>query len=208
MAKTLPRRQTAADARRSATGGRVHLYVGISLDGYLAAPNGSVDWLTPYADARQGFTPFIKTIGSTILGRATYDHAVAGGYADFGMPAYVVTRRPLQPSSPSTVAYSGDLAELVARIRRKHRGDIWLMGGGSLARAFQDADLIDIWSVAFVPALLGAGLPMFPTGTYGERRLQLMRLHRYESGVVELRYERARAARRRGRVPATRVRGT
>lgn len=201
------RRHEAVDARRSATGGRVHLYVGISLDGYLAAPDGGVDWLNPYADARQGFTPFIRTIGSTILGRATYDHAVAGGYADFGMPAYVVTHRPLQPSSSSTVAYSGDLAELVARIRREHRGDIWLMGGGNLARAFQDADLIDIWSVAFVPALLGAGLPMFPRGTYAERRLQLTGLHRYDSGVVELRYERANTAVRRGRSPRTRVSG-
>jgi len=109
------RRHEAVDARRSATGGRVHLYVGISLDGYLAAPDGGVDWLNPYADARQGFTPFIRTIGSTILGRATYDHAVAGGYADFGMPAYVVTHRPLQPSSSSTVAYSASRRDSPAR---------------------------------------------------------------------------------------------
>jgi dihydrofolate reductase len=208
MSRTPLRRPEGAVAPGPPASGRVHLYVGISLDGYLAAPDGGVAWLEPYADARQGFARFIKTIGSTILGRATYDHAVAGGHADFGMPAYVVTHRPLQPSSSSALAYSGDLGALVARIRREHRGDIWLMGGGTLARAFHDADLIDIWSVAFVPALIGAGLPMFPPGTYGERRLQLTRLHRYESGVVELRYERARAARRRGRVPATRVRGT
>lgn len=200
MKKTPPRRQKATKAPRPTTGGRVHLYLATSLDGYLAAPDGGVGWLDPYADATRSFTPFIKTIGSAILGRATYDHAVAAGYADFGVPAYVVTHRPFQPSS-SVKPYEGDLAELVAAIRRQHAGDIWLMGGGNLARAFHDADLIDIWTIAFVPTLLGAGLPMLPPGTYDERRLQLARLQRFDSGVVQLRFERAPTAAPRGPSP-------
>jgi dihydrofolate reductase len=169
----------------------VHLYVGISLDGYIAAPDGGVDWLDPYSDARSGFAPFIDTIGSVIMGRLTYDHAVARGFSDFGeMPAYVVTHRPFEPPSPLLIPYSGDLAALVAGIRDRHPGDIWLMGGGGVTRSFQEADLIDIWSVAFVPTLLNAGLPMFPAGTYREQRLRLVRQHTYPSGVIELRYER------------------
>jgi dihydrofolate reductase len=169
----------------------VHLYVGISLDGYIAAPDGGVDWLDPYADARAGFMPFIKTIGSTIMGRTTYDHAVSRGYADFGeMPAYVVTHRPFTPPSPSVIAYTGDLADLVARMRGEHPRDIWLMGGGAVTKSFQEADLIDIWSIAFVPTLLGAGLPMFPQAMFPERRLRLTGTRTYPSGVVELRYER------------------
>jgi dihydrofolate reductase len=169
----------------------VHLYVGISLDGYIAAPDGGVDWLNPYADARAGFAPFIKTIGSVVMGRVTYDHAVARGFADFGtMPSYVVTHRPFPAPSPSVIPFSGDLADLVARIRSRHPGDIWLMGGGVVTKAFQEADLIDIWSVAFVPTLLGAGLPLFPPSAVVERRLRLVRTHTYPSGVVELRYER------------------
>ena len=172
--------------------GRVHLYVGISLDGYIAAPDGGVDWLNPYQDARSGFAPFIKTIGATIMGRTTYDHALARGFADFGsMPAYVVTHRPFSSPSPSVISFTGNLGDLVAEIRRRHAGDIWLMGGGSVTRAFQDEDLIDIWSIAFVPTLLGGGLPMFPAGEVHERRLKLVRTHAYPSGVIELRYERA-----------------
>jgi dihydrofolate reductase len=169
----------------------VHLYVGISLDGYIAAPDGGVDWLNPYADARAGFAPFIKTIGSVVMGRVTYDHAVARGFADFGtMPSYVVTHRPFPAPSPSVISFSGDLADLVGRIRSRHPGDIWLMGGGVVTKAFQEADLIDIWSVGFVPTLLGAGLPLFPPSAVVERRLRLVRTHTYPSGVVELRYER------------------
>jgi len=172
--------------------GLVHLYVGISLDGHIAAPNGGVDWLEPYSDARAGFAPFAKTIGSTIMGRGTYDYAVAQGHADFGgMPTYVVTHRELAPPSPSVIPYSGDLARLVADVRERHPRNIWLMGGGLLTRSFQEADLIDIWSIAWVPTLLGAGLPLFPQGTFAERRLRLVDTRTYPSGVIECRYERA-----------------
>lgn len=187
------------DSRQDrAASGRVHLYVGISLDGYLAAPDGGVDWLNPYADARAGFTPFIKTIGSAIMGRSTYDFAAAHGFGSFGeMPSYVVTHRPFAPPSPSVIPYSDDLAALVRQIRERDPRDIWLMGGGKLTKSFAEADLIDIWSVAFVPTFLGAGLPMFPPATFSERRVRLVRTHEYPSGVIELRYEQAGKPRRR-----------
>ncbi|MDQ2978451.1 MAG: dihydrofolate reductase family protein [Acidobacteriota bacterium] len=171
----------------------------MSLDGYLASPDGGVDWLDPYADARAGFAPFLKTIGSAVLGRVTYDHAAAHGYGNFGeMPSYVVTHRPLRPPSPTIFPFTGDLAELVGQIRARHSGDIWLMGGGRLTKAFQEADLIDTWTVAFVPTLLGAGIPLFPPAAFAERRVALVRTDTYPSGVVELRYERSGPPRRAG----------
>ncbi len=174
--------------------GNIHLYVGISLDGYIADPDGGVEWLSSYADARSGFTPFIKTIKACIMGRTTYDHAVSkyGGLGGGGMPSYVITHRPLESKSGDLIPYGGDLRKLVSTMRQKHPGgDFWLMGGGGVTRSFLDDDLIDILSVAFVPTLLGAGLPMFPTSDLRERRLRLVKQHTYPSGVVELRYERA-----------------
>lgn len=202
MAKKPPPRPSARKRRRVPSAratiraggaqGRVHLYVGISLDGYIAAPDGGVDWLNPYADGRAGYTPFIKTIGSAIMGRATYDFAVAHGYrGSAGMPSYVVTNRPLNPPSPFLLPWSGDLSMLVRQLRERHPRDIWLMGGGKLTKSFAEADLIDIWTVAFVPTFLGAGLPLFPPGAFSERRVRLARMQTYPSGVVQLRYERA-----------------
>jgi dihydrofolate reductase len=184
-----PKRAGKDTARKS---GRVHLYVGISLDGYIAAPDGGTDWLNPYGDAGAGFTPFIKTIGSIVMGRVTYDTAVArGGYDSFGkMPTFVVTHRPFASKSPLVIPYTGEPSLLVKEIREKYPGDIWLMGGGGVTKSFQDEDLIDIWSVAFVPSLLSDGLPMFPRSSFTERRLRLVRHHIYPSGVVELTYER------------------
>jgi dihydrofolate reductase len=183
------KRATKVAAQKS---GRVHLYVGISLDGYIAAPDGGVDWLNPYVDARSGFTPFIKTIGSIVMGRGTYDAAIErGGYDSFGkMPTFVVTHRPFASKSPLVSPYTGELSSLVKEIREKYPGDIWLMGGGGVTKSFQNEDLIDIWSVAFVPSLLSDGLPMFPRSSFTERRLRLVRHHIYPSGVVELTYER------------------
>src|SRR4029453_17986768 len=90
-----PRRSsTKRMAKRApAKSGRVHLYVGISLDGYIAAPDGGGDWVKPDTGARSWFMPFIKTIGSIVMGRTTYDAAQErGGYASFGkMPTFVVT---------------------------------------------------------------------------------------------------------------------
>jgi dihydrofolate reductase len=171
--------------------GRVHLYVGISLDGFIAGPNHELDWLDAYQDARAGFAPFAKTIGSAVMGRSTYDVAASKGFADFGMPAYVLTTRPLPKTAKGVTAFSGDLAALVSDIRDTHPRDIWLMGGGRAAVSFADADLIDIWSIAFIPAVLGAGIPMFPGSKFDPRRLRLTKTHKYPSGVVELRYERA-----------------
>ena len=168
---------------------RVHLFVATSVDGHVADVEGGVGWLDPYADAREAFGPFVKTIGSAVMGRTTYDHALAGGYADFGMPTYVVTHRPLEPGAKAT-AYQGSLAELVARMRSAHEGDIWLVGGGQLARAFHEADLVDLWTISVIPTLLGAGLPLFPPAGMPERRLHLVDSKIYASGVAELRYER------------------
>ncbi len=170
--------------------GRVHFSGAISLDGYLAAPDGGVDWLEPYTAARARYAEFMKTVGSHIMGRATFDWAAERGYADYGnLPNYVVTHRPIEVKTRA-VAWSGDLRELVETIRARHPKDIWLMGGGEVTKSFAEADLVDLWSISLIPVFLGSGLPMFPPRAFREQRLQLVRDHRYDDGVVELRYER------------------
>jgi dihydrofolate reductase len=185
-------RRSAGSRTASAGTGRVHLYVGISLDGYLADPDGGVSWLDHYDDSLTGFGAFIKTIGSAIMGRTTYDHAISklGHSGRFETPTYVVTHRPLAAASSTLIPYNGDLRALVQQIRGSHKGDIWLMGGGDLTKSFIAADLIDIWSIGLVPTVLGAGLPMFPPAVFAERRLRLVQNHASPSGAIALRYER------------------
>src|SRR5215470_18893551 len=135
--RTVPSKGPRSRTGRGA-GGRVHLSLAVSLDGYIATSDEGVDWLEPYADARARFSSFIKTIGSIVLGRATYDWAAARGHTSFGMPSYVVTHRPFAPPSDSVIPYSGDLVELVRLIRERHARDIWLMGGGGVTKSFAE----------------------------------------------------------------------
>jgi dihydrofolate reductase len=79
--------------------------------------------------------------------------------------------------------------ELVREMKSKPGKDIWLMGGGELARDFLRDDLVDRMELGIMPILLGDGIPLFPQG-FPERRLELRNAQSYPSGIVMLRYAR------------------
>jgi dihydrofolate reductase len=82
-------------------------------------------------------------------------------------------------------------ARLIARLRERRGKDIWLMGGGELARAFLDADLVDRLYLGVVPVLLGKGIPLFPSG-FPQRDFKLIENKSYSRGLIALTYERTR----------------
>ncbi|MHC4992987.1 MAG: dihydrofolate reductase family protein, partial [Planctomycetota bacterium] len=110
--------------------GRVRLYLAASVDGYIASPDGGVEWLEGYGDAEGDAATFMKSIGGAIMGRATYDFAVSHPWMLGSMPVAVLTHRSLEDPPPGVFAVSGDLTKVVQRIRGQSTGDIWLMGGG------------------------------------------------------------------------------
>jgi dihydrofolate reductase len=83
-------------------------------------------------------------------------------------------------------------ASLVARLREQKGKNIWMMGGGELAREFLRADLIDELYLGIVPVLLGEGLPLFPSG-FPQRDFVLSENKSYSQGLIALKYERARS---------------
>lgn len=87
-------------------------------------------------------------------------------------------------------------ARLVARVRARRGKQIWLMGGGELARDFLAADLVDELYLGVVPVLLGEGIPLFPPG-FPQRNLALVEARTYSRGLLALTYRRRRSARRR-----------
>jgi dihydrofolate reductase len=79
--------------------------------------------------------------------------------------------------------------DLVADLRKQHGKDIWLMGGGELARAFLEEDLIDELYLGIVPVLIGEGVPAFPPKFSG-RNFKLVENKTFSQGLIALRYER------------------
>ena len=170
---------------------KVVLGLGISLDGYIARANGAVDFLFMPKD--YSMAGFFATIDTAIMGRKTYDIARGLGGRSFGpsMKAYVFSRS-LPPGERDGLTFvKQSPASFIAQLGKRPGKDIWLMGGGELARDFLKADLVDELYLGIVPVLLGEGIPLFPSG-FPQRDFSLVENKTYSKGLIALKYKRAR----------------
>ena len=169
----------------------VILYIAMSVDGFIAKKDGSVDWLVKYNEGGEdyGYKEFYKGIGASIMGAATYLKGVEDGWIDPKMPTYVVTHRELErPPGAEIRFYSGDLRKLVGEVGKTTKKDIWLVGGGKLAQGFLRERLVDRIILSVIPEMLGEGIPLFgETGQGG--KLRLADTKSYKSGIVQMSYE-------------------
>src|SRR5262250_2034946 len=169
---------------------KVILGLGISLDGYIARPDGSVDFLFMPKDYSMG--DFFKTIDTAILGRKTYDDGLKMGGSFTGKTKYYVFSKTQAPGERNHVTFTNDSpSTVVAEIRKKPGKNIWLMGGGLLIRDFLKEDLVDELYIGVVPTLIGEGIPLFPGG-FPQREFDLIENKTYSQSFIAFRYERAR----------------
>jgi dihydrofolate reductase len=143
---------------------KVTFGVANSLDNYIARADGAVDWLTWSDDAARIMKDYWKTIDAILLGRKTYEVALAHGggsnpYA--GMKSYVFSRTLEADQNNGVEIVSEDAADFVRRLKRRKGKDICLMGGGELANSLFEANLIDQVGLNVHPVLLGSGVPLF-----------------------------------------------
>jgi dihydrofolate reductase len=156
-------------------------YTATTLDGFIADPNNSLDWLFTREQDRQGplnYGDFIAKVGAVAMGSTTYEWIFDHEFKDkdpsewkwpYEIPSWVFTHRdlPVVPGAPIQFA-SGDVAavheQMVAAAGDRNR---WIAGGGDLVGQFADAGLLDEVIVYVAPVTLGAGAPLLP------RRLEL-----------------------------------
>ncbi|MGQ0735316.1 MAG: dihydrofolate reductase family protein [Acidobacteriota bacterium] len=145
-------------------GRRVRYSVAVSLDGFIAGPNGEYDWIV--MDPSIDFAAMFKDFDAAVMGRKTYEAAAAqgGGGAMPGLEVVVFSRTLAPATSPGFRIVNDDPREVVASLKKKPGRDIWLYGGGSLFRTLLDGGLVDTVEVAVIPVLLGAGVPLLPPG--------------------------------------------
>lgn len=169
---------------------KVVLGVSVSIDGYIARPNGDVDFLFQPKDF--SMAPFFATIDTAVMGRKTYEVGLRlGGTFGYGIAYYVFSHAlPVGPRDGVTITRESPTA-LIAEIRKHPGKNIWLMGGGELAREFLQADLVDELLLGVVPVLLGQGIPLFPAG-YPQRNFALIENKTYSKGLIEIKYQRVR----------------
>lgn len=169
------------------------LGLGISLDGYIARKDGSFDFLIMPKDFwKESMAPFFQTIDTAIMGRKTWDITRQGGEGFMsGIRSYVLSRSLQAGEQQNAIITRQTPRALVTAIRRKRGKDIWIMGGGEMAREFLKADLVDELYLGLVPVLLGEGIPLFPAG-FPQRNFKLMENRTFSQGLVSLRYKRKR----------------
>jgi dihydrofolate reductase len=158
----------------------------MSLDGFIAGPSGNYEWIPP--DPGVDFGAFFKKIDTAVMGRRTFEVALANGSTAMPGMRSVVASRTLRQEDYPEVTITADAVATVAALRLEGGKDIWLMGGGDLFKDILTAGLVDTVEVGVIPILLGEGLPLLPTISQSTR-LKLTQHEAFPSGVVLLRYD-------------------
>lgn len=135
-----------------------------SLDGYLTAADGAMDWLHFSRDVQDVMTAYWATVDAVLMGRRTWEVAAASG-GSAGAPdprvrTYLFSRT-LHEAPPGVELVRDDAGGFVRALKRRPGGGICVMGGGDLARSLFEADVIDEVGLNVHPILLGGGTPAF-----------------------------------------------
>lgn len=143
---------------------RLRYQVAVSLDGFIAGPNGEYDWIV--MDPAVDFAALTAEFDTAVMGRKTYEVVTAqgGGGGMPGLDVVVFSRTLAATTGPGFQIVNADPAPVVAGLKDQPGRDIWLFGGGALFRTLLDAGLVDTVEVAVMPVVLGAGIPLLPPG--------------------------------------------
>jgi len=174
-------------------------YTASSLDGFIATPDHSLDWLFPLGDVNETSYPgFVRAVGALAMGASTYEwmlrHVVEPGTPEsaawpYRQPTWVFTHRALPPVAGADIRFVEGDVRPVHRAMRAAAGDanVWLVGGGDLVGQFHDAGLLDELIVQVASVTLGEGRPLLPRRITSPP-LRLTSVQAFGSGFAELRY--------------------
>jgi dihydrofolate reductase len=170
---------------------KVIVHIGTSADGYIARPDGDLEWLTsrPAPAGFYGMNAFMKSIDTKLIGRKTYEVSLRmGAKFDSGSRTIVFSRHAPPADAPSGVEFvNGAIGPFVNRLREHPGKNIWLMGGGDLIASFLDEQAIDEFVITVAPVFIGDGIPLIAR-RHRHVTLDLHSIEQFENGVVQIHY--------------------
>jgi dihydrofolate reductase len=173
---------------------KISLFIAISLDGYIAKPNNDLSFLKIVEKEGEdyGYAKFTSAVDTLIVGRKTYDYVlkeIGSSHYDNGeRDIYVITRTP-KPNKGRVTFYTGDIAELVKKLKSENGKDIYCDGGAEAINELLKLDLIDEYIISIIPILLGNGTRLFKDGR-PEQLLELISSKSFDTGLMQLHYKR------------------
>lgn len=169
----------------------VSVFVGTSLDGFIARRSGSFDFLPEGGGEPHGYTEFMATVDAVVMGRNTWDVVLGLGAWPFaGKRVVVLSSRPVELSAAGKHAVeqmSGSPAEIVAKLAATGAHHLYVDGGITVQR-FLQAGLVDRITITRVPVLIGEGIPLFGV-VPRDVPLRHVATRQYASGLVKSEYE-------------------
>jgi len=166
------------------------VFVGTSVDGYIARSDGALDFLPDGGGEDHGYGAFMASVDALVVGRHTYDAVLGFDEWPYGSkPVIVLSTRPIpEPPLPEALVerMEGSPAEIVARLAERGARHLYVDGGITIQR-FLAAGLIQRLIITRVPVLIGSGLPLFGALPH-DVRLQHVTTHQYASGLVQSEY--------------------
>jgi dihydrofolate reductase len=167
----------------------VSVFVGTSVDGFIARPNGDLDWLPAGGGEPHGYDEFIASVDAIVIGRKTFETVLAFPTWPYGGKRVVVlSSRPVDLSAAKGVVeqMGGPPAEIVSRLAASGARHLYVDGGITVQR-FLRAGLVQRLVITRVPVLIGDGIPLFGS-LPGDVRLRHLATRHYPSGLVQSEY--------------------
>jgi dihydrofolate reductase len=168
----------------------VSVFIGTSVDGFIARPNGDLDFLPEGGGEPHGYNEFIASVDAIVIGRNTFEKVLTLGPWPYGDKRVVVlSSRPIDLSAASgslVEQMAGSPAEIVSRLAASGAHHLYIDGGITIQR-FLCAGLIQRLIITRVPVLIGDGIPLFGT-LPRDVRLRHVATRNYPSGLVQSEY--------------------
>ena len=143
---------------------KVSLYIAMSLDGYIATEDDSLDWLfKTKVDGDAGYEAFYKPVDTVVMGNRTYEwilNEMKGTFPYENKKCFVFTSKEKQ-HSPYVQFVHEDVKTFTRNLKEENGGTIWLVGGGGIIHSFLQNNLIDEYIITIAPVLIGKGIPLF-----------------------------------------------
>jgi dihydrofolate reductase len=159
--------------------------VAMSLDGYIAGPNGEYDWIID--DPEIDMAEDLKRFDTALVGRKTFDAMVREDRTEVpGLEVIVFSRTLRQNDFPKVTIVAEKQKETIEALRNKPGKEI-LIWGAKLLHSLLEDGLVDGLDVGVIPVLLGGGIPLLPAPA-AQKKLELIRQKTYKSGIVGLEY--------------------
>lgn len=169
---------------------RTSVFVGVSVDGFLARPDHGLDWLPPGGGEDHGYNEFFASVDAVVIGRKTYEVVLGfGAWAYAKKPVFVLSTGKLAPAPKGAVVerLSGEPADILVQLAARGIQHVYVDGGVTIQR-FLRAGLIQRLVITRVPVLIGEGIPLFgPTGR--DIALKHVATRQVAGGMVQSEYE-------------------